>query len=92
MKTIELNTFAALVLAVVIAGLGSILPSFFNLAGYVSGMVYLIVAVVLFSTYRTKIWYRINTVDIPKKAVPEVKPVDSMDLAEKLRQMNKESN
>ena len=91
MKTIELNQYAALVLAVVIAGLGSILPSFFNLAGYMSGIVYLVVAVVLFSTYRAKVWYRVNTVDLPQKAAPGIKQFDS-ELAAKLRELNKELN
>ncbi len=87
MKTIELNTYAALVLAVVIAGLGSILPSFFNLAGYISGIVYLVVAITLFMTYRSKIWYKINDVEVSQKA--SAKRNDSNILAQKLQEMNR---
>ena len=67
MKTIELNTWTSLLLACIVAGVGSILPSFFNLAGYISGIVYTIVAVVIMTTYRRKLWFRVNDVNIEPK-------------------------
>jgi len=61
MKTIELNLYSALVFGLMIAGIGSVLPSFFNIAGFMSGIVYCVSAVALARAYKAKLYYKLNT-------------------------------
>jgi len=60
MKTIELNLYSALVFSLMIAGIGSLLPSIFNIAGFMSGLVYCITAVALARAYKSKMYQRFN--------------------------------
>lgn len=60
MKTIEVNTTTAIVFALFIAGIGSLLPSFFNLAGYLSSLVYVISSIAIAKAYKNKMYYKIN--------------------------------
>lgn len=92
MKTIELNNNAALVAALVVAGTGSILPSFFNLAGYMSGMVYVIVAVVLIVSFKRKMYIRINTVSDKLLCDDDktcVRPIGNKEKIEQLQKLNR---
>lgn len=90
MKTIELNIWTSLLLACIVAGLGSILPSFFNLAGYVSGIVYMIVAIVIMTTYRRKLWFKINNVIIEQKIKELAQSPDVNERMKKLKELNED--
>jgi len=60
MKTLEMSYYMVLVASLFIAGIGSLLPSFFNLAGYMSALVYVIVAICLGKAYKNKLWFKFN--------------------------------
>ena len=61
MKTIELNLYSALVFSLMIAGIGSLLPAIFNIAGFLSGIVYCVTAVALTKAYKVKLYHKLNT-------------------------------
>lgn len=90
MKTIEMNIWTSMLLACIAAGIGSILPSFFNLAGYISGIVYMVVAIVIMTTYKRKLWFKINDVTIEQKIKELARDTGVDDKVRKLKEMNED--
>ena len=95
MKTIELNNWASLIVAMFAMGIGSLLPSLFGVTSFIAGAVYTIMAIVLFSTYKRKgkIFYRFNNIGSVSNAefrevLNEIQKRVGKTVADKLHELN----